>query len=717
MQDQVSCPRCRARLLPPAAGPAGQTIPCPHCDNGVGQPAPAEAPWWVQPPLPTPPPPALSPPPPAAEAPWWVPPPPTPTLALPAPPLAPPARTRRAPVRALRAAGVLLALGAAASLLLVCLTGDEPGAARPAPQEAPEGPRQQAQAPDAAPVRASAVPAAPPRGAAPVKPLPPDEPPPPKPAVPAEPPAPAPKPAPEPEKETPGGPDRAAPPAREQTTVDRAVQRGAAALRKLQRADGTWPHPDLGATALAALTLLECGAARDDAAVQKAARAVRRRLPALTHTYSLALAVLLLDRLDEEADVPFVEALALRLLAGQNAAGGWSYHCPAPSAAEARRLKKLAKDPPPAPAAAKGKAGTRALSQEAEQQLAALRKAPPLAGLGDASNTHFAVLGLWAARRYGVPLDEALARVQVRLGQSRQADGGWGYLPLPGGAAVKGVKLVGGPGAGPNAGAVKKEKVTVGVINLDHLVMRRICELGLAPYLAPPPALAFVQRHYSNDSGRVIAVLWVWGKSPFRSRWDYYPPTTFDFCATILPNNEQIRTATGSRYGSPYAGPRVTPQQMLALARGAWQPIQISVCGAAMEVKAEVARANGDAGQQPAPLVPVAFAGPPAPAPPVVSVVSQGETGVPLPTTRPGGSSPAMTASALFALAICQATARDAEPKPPPADPLEQTRARAVQEGLALLASAVGTPDKAPPLAGRHAGYYTLWALQQTASA
>src|SRR5687767_10611120 len=72
--------------------------------------------------------------------------------------------------------------------------------------------------------------------------------------------------------------------------LDAATARGVKALRALQRDDGTWPHQEIGATALAGLTLLECGAAADDPAVAKAAKAVRATCPTLTHTYSVALA-------------------------------------------------------------------------------------------------------------------------------------------------------------------------------------------------------------------------------------------------------------------------------------------------------------------------------------------------------------------------------------------------------------------------------------------
>jgi hypothetical protein len=52
---------------------------------------------------------------------------------------------------------------------------------------------------------------------------------------------------------------------------------------------------------------------------------------------------------------------------------------------------------------------------------------------GDNSNTQFAILALWVARRYGIPADAALARVDTRFRTSQHADGGWGYLPVSSG--------------------------------------------------------------------------------------------------------------------------------------------------------------------------------------------------------------------------------------------------------------------------------------------
>jgi hypothetical protein len=49
----------------------------------------------------------------------------------------------------------------------------------------------------------------------------------------------------------------------------------------------------------------------------------------------------------------------------------------------------------------------------------------------DNSNTQFAILGLWTARKHGVSMDRTLVLVERRFRASQNADGSWGYH-LPG---------------------------------------------------------------------------------------------------------------------------------------------------------------------------------------------------------------------------------------------------------------------------------------------
>src|SRR6185437_6212174 len=106
------------------------------------------------------------------------------------------------------------------------------------------------------------------------------------------------------------------------------IDRGVAYLRKTQLKSGSWagkkqPH-QLGYAALAGLTLLECGLPPEDPTVKKAYRFVKFNSTKLNHTYELSLALLFLDRLGSSKDRKLIQTLALRLIAGQNSAGGWT---------------------------------------------------------------------------------------------------------------------------------------------------------------------------------------------------------------------------------------------------------------------------------------------------------------------------------------------------------------------------------------------------------
>jgi hypothetical protein len=239
----------------------------------------------------------------------------------------------------------------------------------------------------------------------------------------------------------------------EQEAINRAVERGVAALKQLQREDGTWPHNEIGATALAGLALLECGVGADDPALRKATRAIRQASPGLKHTYSVALAIIYFDRLGDPADVPFIESLTVRLLAGQSSNGGWTYNCPDVNPAEVNRLtehlrqvnelvgrKDLPKEGAKEDAKEeKPKRTVKDLPQEVQAQLLVIARAAkgetPI--MADNSNTQFATLALWVARKHGLPVDGALAGVDTRFRVSQNADGGWSYTfarrgPRPG---------------------------------------------------------------------------------------------------------------------------------------------------------------------------------------------------------------------------------------------------------------------------------------------
>jgi hypothetical protein len=81
-------------------------------------------------------------------------------------------------------------------------------------------------------------------------------------------------------------------PAEFRERVNEAIERGARWLRQTQRGDGTWQSPynrgyPMGATALAALTLLKCGARPDEPVVEKAFAFLRTQ--PLTTTYEVGV--------------------------------------------------------------------------------------------------------------------------------------------------------------------------------------------------------------------------------------------------------------------------------------------------------------------------------------------------------------------------------------------------------------------------------------------
>ena len=230
-------------------------------------------------------------------------------------------------------------------------------------------------------------------------------------------------------------------PPEDQEKVNQAIDRGVEYLKKSQDPrTGAWPGGRVGYTALPGLTLLECGVPAQDPAVQKAAGHVRSQLTGLTATYDLALAILFLDRLEDPQDKERIWTLALRLVAGQDTAGGWTYDCPVLTPRQQQQLVSvLQANVPPSPLALGpvafdklGPAGADALEPAVKnlpvlQPPAGAMRGPRHRIISDNSNTQFAILGLWAARRHGVPLQRTLALIVRRFRNSQNADGAWGY--------------------------------------------------------------------------------------------------------------------------------------------------------------------------------------------------------------------------------------------------------------------------------------------------
>ncbi|HJT77775.1 MAG TPA: hypothetical protein VJ739_11290, partial [Gemmataceae bacterium] len=232
--------------------------------------------------------------------------------------------------------------------------------------------------------------------------------------------------------------------AAEQRRIDDAIAKGVWYLRDHALPEGSWGDalPDgqapvtLGFASLPALTLLECDVPADEPVIQKAAALVRRQAPAphdVYDTYQRALAVLFLDRLGDKQDQGLIQYLSLCLAAGQHPTdGAWSYSCPA---LDRKKVPQLLKQ------------------LQAAQSIADWRKAA-LAGTPlppdwdqaaavpkdwDNSNTQFALLALWVARRHRVPIERSIALAEDHFrgtqlghqddpeGNNLDMDGSWYY--------------------------------------------------------------------------------------------------------------------------------------------------------------------------------------------------------------------------------------------------------------------------------------------------
>lgn len=226
--------------------------------------------------------------------------------------------------------------------------------------------------------------------------------------------------------------------AAEADEVQKAVERGVGFLKRIQAADGTWPfagprgesaHP-VGVSSLVGLALLECDVAPEDPAIMGAARVVRYGVIDVYDTYDLSLAVMFLDRLGDEDDKGLIEAATARLLAGQNANGGWGYTCPrVTSETDLRRLRTFVQK----------KTNNQGDKQGSEAATPDRSPLPKVANIDtnvqklnfgdDNSNTQFATLALWIARRHHLKVDRALTAVENRFHKTQNTDGGWGYRP------------------------------------------------------------------------------------------------------------------------------------------------------------------------------------------------------------------------------------------------------------------------------------------------
>jgi len=209
-----------------------------------------------------------------------------------------------------------------------------------------------------------------------------------------------------------------------------AVEKGVKYFQKYFATPEACEKDDIktGEVALCGLAMLEAGVQPNDPALTNIINFVRKKAATETQTYHIATCILFLDKLCEvtnsTADRPWIQLLGVRLYAGMNAAGGWSYASWAPvSVAEEKAWI----------AALTNAKATDKLHPEVAKLHAVVAQTLQARGrnndLGDNSNTQFGAVALWVASRHGVPAKDAFALIERRYLNSWHKDGGWSYNP------------------------------------------------------------------------------------------------------------------------------------------------------------------------------------------------------------------------------------------------------------------------------------------------
>lgn len=228
--------------------------------------------------------------------------------------------------------------------------------------------------------------------------------------------------------------------------IETAIQRGAAFLKGRVGGNFGLPNDDHnvrfnpGLNALIGLALLEAGTPANDPAIATIADRTRDSSYSAKETYNIALCLIFLERLGRPADVPLIQILGFRLIAGQTPKGGWGYECirPVPgdtlqqlrAGLKVNELQTGDGRSEPAPTqrdpSAKGRAPAK-VHPEALQYAGTLAANDAQSMTDDNSNTQFAVMGLWVARRHGLPVEAALQAVEARFLQTQLPSGDWSY--------------------------------------------------------------------------------------------------------------------------------------------------------------------------------------------------------------------------------------------------------------------------------------------------
>jgi hypothetical protein len=260
-----------------------------------------------------------------------------------------------------------------------------------------------------------------------------------------------------------------------QKEIDAAIKKAVAWLKGRVTGNGVvaGTHLDrVGAAAFVGLTLLSCGVPADDPAIVSITQRVRTEGRKEIRIYDLSCCIWFLDKLGSADDVALIRSMALRLMAGQTASGGWHYTCQALTADQETQLLVALVQPLQEPA--RGGPPCPVLQYSAGQKVPAMP--------GDNSNTQFAVLALWAAQKHGVPVARSLSMAEARFRQFQMPDGSWTYRfsspPLYKDAMTCAGLVCLAAGQGNRAGDMPKDQAAPGAAVKDEHIDRALTFLG-----------------------------------------------------------------------------------------------------------------------------------------------------------------------------------------------------------------------------------------------
>jgi hypothetical protein len=191
-----------------------------------------------------------------------------------------------------------------------------------------------------------------------------------------------------------------------QPTVEKGVAFLKASVPGLPTAQTRHPGHVAAHAGLIGLALLEGGVPADDPAMFELAAMIRKQAPTMSPIYDLSASLFFLNRWNEsrpldEADRKMSRTFALRIIANQGTNGIWAYTGRIMSPQEEEKL-------------------VMALTQSSYKPTF-----PP--GGQSMSNTQFAMLAVWGARKHGVPVREPLLALAAYFHANQNADGSWIY--------------------------------------------------------------------------------------------------------------------------------------------------------------------------------------------------------------------------------------------------------------------------------------------------